>query len=884
MDITALNKYRQPVTVAFILLFMAVALIIRIIPALITGNQPFFPVYDTDTWYNLRQIEVMVHDFPQYNWFDPMTAYPAGKTIDWGPGLPFVAALLCLITGAVTRDAIVAASGFVAPLMAVLLVPTLYFLGLRIADRKTGIVAAGLISFTSFLYFTFSSYGMVDHHIAEVLFSTLFILVYLETIAYSEAHRPDRKNRNTLLTFAGLCVLAGILYFAALITSTTVLLVLLVVALFTVIQNIVDFLSGKDPEYLCILNLLALGTTIVLLLISGFRHEGLSIMNYSSGLVLAHGAVAAGSLLLYILAKAFRGRRTHYFLVLAGIIIAGLVISQVVPVFQQLVTQAQHLLFGYSAFSIGVQETLPWSFAGAYDAINVAILLVAGGFLVLGYCLTKKPERAMVFFAVWSVAMLLLTFQFQRFLYYFTVNIALLSALCITEPFRWDQGGLLRKIAVFSNTPEPDAEKSVSENQPDRHKTGKKRKAAAPGKSTPGIPDTLKAACLVIVCFLAIIHAGLSLSQDIRFAAAAHDREIPADWLESLGWLKSGTPDPGIGYFDRYDSRNYSAPAGSYGILAIWDAGHWITFFAHRMPVTNPFQDNLAGESGTAAFFLSDNEARANGIIEKYQGKYVITDSTLAVSTFTNLVPWMSGSGDISSYIRWFLVPDPKDGSHLKKIHLFNDGYYRTMVARLYVFDGSMTVPSTAEYVKYTIRKPTSAETAEASGFSRVITGRQTINLSLVNMTGTPIIPEGPELLPTSYADLYSDMPDKPLSTLPALVHYRLVHESPDDATVTPFPESAPFIMNGIKTVKIFEYVRGAHIPGEGIIELRLVTNTGRTFVYRQESSGGEFIVPYSTKGNPCDVRATGPYRIIGTSRTFEVTEDAVVQGLTVNG
>ncbi|HSQ93479.1 MAG TPA: hypothetical protein VLL74_04215, partial [Methanoregula sp.] len=71
----------------------------------------------------------------------------------------------------------------------------------------------------------------------------------------------------------------------------------------------------------------------------------------------------------------------------------------------------------------------------------------------------------------------------------------------------------------------------------------------------------------------------------------------------------------------------------------------------------------------------------------------------------------------------------------------------------------------------------------------------------------------------------------------------------------------------------------GAHIPGTGIIELPLVTNTGRTFTYRQESSEGEFIVPYSTSGNVYGVRATGPYHLIGTTRSIEVSEEDVIQG-----
>jgi dolichyl-phosphooligosaccharide-protein glycotransferase len=622
-----------------------------------------------------------------------------------------------------------------------------------------------------------------------------------------------------------------------------------------------------------------------LLFFFGFKREGLSIMNYSLGLVLVHGAIAAETVVMYALSKIFRGRRTHYLLILAGLIFGGIILSQVVPAIQQVSDQAMNLIFGYSAFSISVQETLPWSFSGAYDAINVAILLVAGGFLVLGYRLTKKPERELIFVAVWSVVMLLLTIQFQRFLYYFTVNIALLCALCITEPFHWDLDAILRRIpSGFMKYADNSDTKPHSEKQPVLEKPAKKKKIVPAARNTVGMISTIKMFCLVAICILTIMHIGISLSQDIQYAANANDRVIPADWLETLGWLRSGTPDPGIGYFDTYENAGYTAPADSYGILAVWDAGHWITFFSHRMPVANPFQDNLGGKSGTAAFFLSDNETQASKILQKFRGRYVITDSTMAVDRFTNLIPWMSGSADISSYIRWFLVADTKDTAHLEKIHLFNDAYFQTMVVRLHNFDGSQADPDLTEYVKYTIRKPTALETADASGFSRVITSRQTINLTGSNMTSIPVIAEGPELLPTSYADFYSDKPDEPLRTVPALTHYRLVHESPEDASVTPFPESESITLKGIKMVKVFEYVTGARIAGEGTIELPLVTNTGRAFTYRQESVEGTFIVPYSTTGAPYEVHASGMYHIVGTGEYFTVTEDEVKSGNTVMG
>jgi len=312
--------------------------------------------------------------------------------------------------------------------------------------------------------------------------------------------------------------------------------------------------------------------------------------------------------------------------------------------------------------------------------------------------------------------------------------------------------------------------------------------------------------------------------------------------------------------------------------MAIWDAGHWITFFAQRIPIANPFQDHLGGPEGTAAFFLDMNESEANGIIDSLGGRYVVTDSKMAVDTFTNLVPWQSNSVDISPYIKYFLAPDPLTINNLEIIHKFDNGYFQTMVVRLHNFDGSMTLPGTVDYVQYEIRQPTTGERSPLSGYARVIENDRLVNASRLDST-TPIMKEGPELLPTQYADVFSALPNMTVQKIPALQHYRLVYESMDDAPVMPFPESDPITLPGIKYVKIFEFVKGAQIAGEGIIELPVVTNTGRTFVYRQESENGMFIVPYPTGESRYDVRATAEYHIVGTSRYITVTENDITEG-----
>jgi len=112
-----------------------------------------------------------------------------------------------------------------------------------------------------------------------------------------------------------------------------------------------------------------------------------------------------------------------------------------------------------------------------------------------------------------------------------------------------------------------------------------------------------------------------------------------------------------------------------------------------------------------------------------------------------------------------------------------------------------------------------------------------------------------------------------PVEPVPALRHYRLIHESPTNV----FANSGANV--DIKYVKTFEYVKGAKIKGEGTIEVAVVSNTGREFTYRQKSINGEFIVPYSTTGNSYDVRTKGNYKISGSTREYSVSETDVMNG-----
>ena len=174
------SRYRTVIIVGVIALFSVFALWLRLLPMLTMGNTDILSmVASDDPLYNLRQVEQMLANNLTYAWFDPMTLYPGGSNMYWGPLFPFIIAAGCLITGAATRPEIIGIALLVPPLMGVLTIIIMYFAGKVCGDYKTGLLACGFTAIISGQFFYRSLYGYIDHHIAEVLFSTLFCVLYI---------------------------------------------------------------------------------------------------------------------------------------------------------------------------------------------------------------------------------------------------------------------------------------------------------------------------------------------------------------------------------------------------------------------------------------------------------------------------------------------------------------------------------------------------------------------------------------------------------------------------------------------------------------------------------------------------------------------------------
>jgi dolichyl-diphosphooligosaccharide--protein glycosyltransferase len=200
------------------------------------------------------------------------------------------------------------------------------------------------------------------------------------------------------------------------------------------------------------------------------------------------------------------------------------------------------------------------------------------------------------------------------------------------------------------------------------------------------------------------------------------------------------------------------------------------------MPTSNPG----TGHMGESRIFAAQDEASANEIMDKYWAgsRYVIVDyATAMITDKFYAVATLSGSSREKFYDVYYLPQD----STLKPVILFYPEYYRSLLIRLYNFDGSQVTPQSSVVISY-------QEKVSRDGTPyKEITGVQSFSsyeeaeayIASQESTNYRIVSNNPFVSPVP---------------LEALEHYKLVYSS-QGTTTQPGGGSIP-------EVKIFEYVR----------------------------------------------------------------------------
>lgn len=866
MGENGLSRYKTPFIIAILVLFSILVLWIRLLPLFtLNGNDILNIVGSDDPLYNLRQIESMTRNFPAYGWFDAMTLFPTGNTIHWGPLFIWIISAICIVAGAATRPEIIQLSLAIPPVMAVIMIPVIFLLVRKISDWKTGLFAAGFITVVAGQYFFRSLYGYLDHHIAEVLFSTIFSLAYISALGYMKKNPVDLSRFETLRIPLVYAVLTGIAFILGLYTMPTMILFALIVTVFTVIQFVWDFYRKQPGDYLLILNAIVFGMATTGFLLIGVQTEGMALNFYTIGHPLAYLMLILGTAVLWGLSRYLREKGFFVYtgtIVAIGIVAAGFLFVALPEVFNSLIGGIFEF-FGQNALALTVQEARSWTVEEAWATFNWGLVLMAGGFIVMILRSIREERPDQHYVLIWSAFILISAWQHIRYEYFLAVNIAILSGICIGYIFNWSYRSAAGFLQKGSATDSSLAKPAAGQRPPKKGAAGKHQKAAAPKPKSPeSRAGTWKLLVLAGAFILALLFVYSSLTAEYQVASSGVINMNP-DWRESLEWMGENTPDTGVDYYTVYNKASFTYPATAYGVMSWWDYGHMITYIAKRIPNANPFQAGVAGPYGSAAYFMADTEDKANAIADHQGTRYVITDIEMDTLKFWAMATWFNATLGREPYQKDFLIPDQNNPNMYVSATLYGAPYYESMVSRLHNFDGSEVTAGTAVYVEY--EDPDENQPLPAIIRAQKIDAAQAVAMAAQFNRQAP---EG------RGADVVSSGLTEPITNLSALRHYRLVHESPSSVY------SAPGV--DLRYVKVFEYVRGAVIRGDGTIELPVVSDAGRRFTYRQKSVNGTFVVPYSTAGSPYGVKATGKYRITGTGREFDVSEDAVRQGTVI--
>ncbi|HJK61094.1 MAG TPA: oligosaccharyl transferase, archaeosortase A system-associated [Methanocorpusculum sp.] len=864
MDLSFWNdhRYRYGILGGIVLILTVLAFWIRALPfqdLAGTGNMIAGP----DAWYNLRLIEGALANNFGYIHFEPMTLYPTGQEIHFGPLFTTICAVVATLAGAGTRPEIIDAAGWIPALLGAVMVPIMYWFGSRIGNWKTGLISALFIAVIGGQYLSRSLYGHLDHHIAETLFSTLFCLLYVVALYALKEHEIDFKKYTTLKIPVLYGVICGVSYLLGLLTMSTMVVFGLFVAIFTLIQFIISHRSGKQTEYLLVLNVVTFAVVTVGMLIYGIQDMSFSFYSYSLGVLCAHLGVIIGTIVLYAVSRILATKNMPWYYFPASLILLVIVVMGIAAFgFPSLYNGAVGGLSGFFLQSAGmstVAEMAAWTIDGAVSSFGWGLLLAAGGFIYLLYRVWKHEEPGALFVLIWSALMIFATMQHVRWEYYVAANIALLAAVFVGWAITFAEKDILQMAG------------GKKSEDSDGTSTKKGKKAAA--KSSSG-PDMLKVGTCVIVVLIALVFVGTSAATAVQTGESyGKYGGTEADWISECTWMLTGTPETGVDYLTIYDGDEFEYPSEAYGVMSWWDYGHYITTIAERIPNSNPFQAGVAGEYGAAAVLTSTNESTVVEKLDYLGTRYVMTDYQMAGAKFGAMAIWNDSVAQLTPYYYTFLQ---NSNGNLQMVQAYTPEYYNTLTVKLQYYDGSMTEPgevavvetdSSANYgypVITNVRGYATAEEAQAAA--------DAFNAN-ASATKHAYVIANPSSTATAYL---------PSTTVPALQHFRLVHESPNYVLANSQYTNQP-VEGGTAWVKSFEYVQGAVINGEGTIEVNVTTNNGRTFTYRQESINGQFVVPYSTYGSSYDVKTTGPYTIVETGETFEVSEEAVMQGLTIN-
>ena len=820
-------KSSWPYTLA-VAIICFVSLWIRTLPSKTVFLPNGFVKFATnDAWYHMRVLGVLLKNYPNRMFYNPMTDYPYGSYIHFGPLFEQMIAIPALILGLghPSSELVNTIGAYFPAVLGTLTVIPVYYIGKCLGGHKTGILAAILIAIAPGQFLSRSMIGFTDNHVAESLFSTIFIMYFMMALISAKRNKLSfedlfNKRIDVLKEPLIYSFMAGIMYSAYQLSWAGASLFALITLVYAVFQYVLNNLRKESSDYLGIVGIPIFLLSALLLLPSVHPELGFAIYDYSWFPVAVALGAMSGFVVLSSIEKVFikRGLNSYYYpLAIFGVGILGLAaVGIVAPSLYSTIISAPSVIFtiqqggastiaeASSIFYMGGAFTLSGVYGNFTAPGFIASLL--GIFILIANLFRKtKPEEVLTL--VWSALILLAIYGQNRYAYYYSVNVAVLSAYV---------GGLLLEKVKWNELDE---------------------KFKASVKSLADIPSFFKyvrighvAAVLAIIVILIYPAYGSAM----LYSGGSNDPN--GEWLEACTWLQSNTPDTGMNYDAIYEAPKsgepFQYPDTAYGVMSWWDYGHYIEVIGHRMPNANPFQSGIGGRRvsinetnapGAATFFTAQSEKEASAVLkaidprpDKMGARYIMSDARMATEIFGAMPAWTL---DTDGYYKPYWT-----GTGYQELP--STRYFNSMEARLHIFDGN-------GLKQYRMVHETWADQTQEVGYKQVYNFLFEGNIPEVN---------------TGYVKIFEYVKGAKI-------------------TGTGSPN---------ETVKI---------------STTILTGQKRTFEYSQSTTSDykgryNFTVPYSTEGpipgeTQFDAEPSGSYKLSygNTTKEVRVSEEAVLKG-----
>jgi oligosaccharyl transferase (archaeosortase A-associated) len=659
-----------------------------------------------DGYYHMRLIDNLVHNFPNLTHFDPFFIYPGGVAVggvhffDWLlSGIIWVIGL-----GSPTQHTVDVVGAYFPAILAALTVIPVYFIGKALFNRWAGVIAAALTAVLPGEYIGRSILGFTDHHVAETLFSTvtvLFLILAIKEAGQRKLTFAHLIQRDWAVTVRPLVysLLAGVFLGLYLNTWLGGSLFVFIIALYLIIQFIINHLRRKSSEHLGIVGVIFflvaliiflpfspamdLSVSMVVALFIPLVLSGFSVLMSAKGLKPYYyplTMIGVGVIFVVILNLIVPGILGAILAKFGSVFIpAGATATTTLEMQPFLSPQGSFsTLVAWGNFTTSFFLTKPWPIPG-FALISFVILIYL-------YIKRRSDEEHWLLFLVWTLVILVATLVQRRFAYYLVINIALLSAY-ISWQIIW-LAGLRRLVARTEEIREVWRTGSKKDRKEKRHEESQ-------GITIYHVNTTLAIIVVFVLVFLFNIFQAKDVASQTRFA--------PTDaWQASLSWMKENTPDPfddPDAYYKLYEvpppGEGFQYPESAYGVTSWWDYGYWISRIANRLPSVNPSQ---AAEPITkvAKAFLSQEESTTQEIMEEMESSYIIADYAMTTSKYWAILTWSGLEESEFTDIYHF----PSDDQYIP-IRLFNPGYYSSMLVRLYNFDGEAVTTENPVVIAY---------------------------------------------------------------------------------------------------------------------------------------------------------------------------------------